>query len=128
MINIKSKLKEQLYEIHIQQRLNSGEILTENEIVELFQILKNKDIEVKPLLEIIEKCILNNDIKQNYKIIESSIVTILKYYNLVNNSNFNTCRHKYFFSENKKLIKTKYFTEDTIQKINESITDIYKKI
>lgn len=126
MSSILIKIQEELDNIHISQKLNSGNVLTENDIKSFIKILKDKDIEVKPLLILIEKLLLNN--KDNYLLIEKTIIELLKYYNLLDNSNFNSCRHKYFFSEQRKLIKTKYFTEEHKKGIQTQIQNIYKKL
>jgi len=126
MSSILIKIQEELDNIHISQKLNSGNVLTENDIKSFIKILKDKDIEVKPLLILIEKLLLNN--KDNYLLIEKTIIELLKYYNLLDNSNFNSCRHKYFFSEQRKLIKTKYFTEEHKKDIQTQIQNIYKKL
>jgi len=120
------KLQEELDKIHVSQKINSGNILNESDIKDFIKILKDKDLEVKPLLEIIESLLVNHD--KNYLLIEESIIKLLKYYNLLDNNSFMSCRHKYFFSENKKLIKTKYFTEEHTKDIKSKINNIYKKL
>lgn len=127
-MNILNKLDQEIYNIHIKQKLASGNILNENDINILFKILKDRDIEVKPLLIMIENFILNESIEKNYHIIEKTVISLLKYYNLLENDDFTTCRHKYFFSENRKLIKKKYFTEEHIKDIKTNINTIYNKI
>lgn len=120
------KIQDELNKIHVSQKIKSGNFLTESDIKEVIKILKDKDIEVKPLLEIIESLLVKPE--ENYLIIEESIIKLLKYYNLLDNNNFMTCRHKYFFSENKKLIKTKYFTEEHTKDIKNKINNVYKKL
>ncbi len=122
------KIQQELDNIRITQKLNSGNILEENDIRELIKILKTKDIEVRPLLEIIESLLVNIDVEESYLLIESNIIRLLKYYNLIENTNFTTCRHKYFFSESRKLIKTKYFTEEHEVEIKQKIKKIYQKL
>lgn len=126
-MNILQKLQIELDKIHNQQKLNSGNILNEQDIKNIITTLKEKDIEVKPLLEIIEQLILNVD-KENYILIEKTIIEILKYYNLLENNCFSTCRHKYFFSDDKKLIKKLFFTEEHKIDIKKRIKDVYSKL
>jgi hypothetical protein len=124
-MNILEKIQEELNNIHVQQKINSGNIINENDIKKVFTILKEKDPEVKPLLELIEKLLLKNE---DYLLMENSIVQILKYYNLSEKTEFINCRHKYFFSDDKKLIKRKFFTEDHERDIKTKIQEVYKKL
>lgn len=119
------KIQEELNNIHVQQKINSGNVINEQDIKKVFNILKEKDIEVKPLLELIENLLFKNT---NYLLTENTIVELLKYYNLSEKTEFLNCRHKYFFSEDKKLIKKKFFTEEHERDIKSKIEEIYKKL
>lgn len=124
-MDILEKIQEELNNIHVQQKLNSGNVIDENDIKKVFTILKEKDQEVKPLLLLIEQLLIKTE---NYLLLENTIVEILKYYNLSDKTDFINCRHKYFFSDDKKLIKRKFFTEDHERDIKLKIQEVYKKL
>lgn len=127
-MSVLKKLETRLNDIHIEQKLNSGNILTKNDIEKLFKILKQKDVELKPVLIMLESLINTLDFKKDYKLLETVIIDTLKYYNIIEGSNFINCRHKYFFSDDKKLIKTKFFTEEHVKNIESDITLIIDKL
>ena len=124
-MNLLEKIQEELNNIHVQQKINSGNVITEQDIKLVFNILKEKDMEVKPLLNLLEKLLINN---KDYLMLENTIIELLKYYNLTDNANFINCRHKFFFSDDKKLIKKKFFTEEHEHHIKTKIEEIYKKL
>lgn len=124
-MDLLDKIQKELNNIHVQQKINSGNVINESDIKKVFNILKEKDQEVRPLLELIETLLLKNT---DYLLTENTIVEVLKYYNLSEKLNFINCRHKYFFSDDKKLIKKKFFTEDHERDIKSKIEEVYKKL
>jgi hypothetical protein len=124
-MDLLDKIQNELNNIHIQQKISSGNVINADDIKLIFTILKEKDQEVKPLLLLIEKLLSNN---KDYFLLETTVVDLLKYYNLSEKTDFINCRHKYFFSDEKKLIKRKFFTEDHERDIKTKIQEIYKKL
>lgn len=129
MKNISQRLDEQLEEITYQKKCEDGRILTDDDLKIIFQILKNNDQELKPLLDVMETLVLNAS-PSNYILLEKCIVQVLKYYNIVDNDDLIKCRHKLFFTESKKLVKKTFFSPKVNEKIKDemSIHGIFKKI
>jgi hypothetical protein len=127
MSDILKKLEEETRRIEYEKKREYGTLLTEDEIKNIFELLKKEDLELKPILELIEKNLqfLPED---QYMIKEETIKSILTYYKILENSDFLNIRHKLFFTESKVMVKKPYFSPETTEKIKENIKTIFQKI
>jgi hypothetical protein len=129
MKSIKERLEEELQGLDYVKRCEAGLILTDEDIKTIFAIVKNSDQEVKPLLEIME-VLVENSSPSNYILIEKCLIQLLKYYNIIENNDLIKCRHKFFFTETKKLVKKPFYSPKVNEKIKDelAIHGIFKKI
>ena len=127
MSSILSKLNEELDRIRLEQKRESGQILSPEEIKNVFDTLKKEDFELKPVLEAIET-LLSYIPDEKYMLKEETLVKLLKYYNLIDNNDILSIRHKLFFTEERKMIKKPYFSPESSHKIKEKIQDIFAKL
>ena len=127
--DIKNKLEKELDEINYSRKKERGCILLEEDIKFIFNILKSYDKEINPIFTIFEKIILEN-LNNNYILVEKSIKELFKFYNILENNDLINSRHKFFFTENKKLIKKQFFNKISLEKIKTEfeINNIFKKI
>jgi hypothetical protein len=128
MSSIKENLEESLEKIRITAKRESNTLLTESDVTELFNVLKHEDFELKPILNIVEKSFIKLLKSEKYLFLEESIIELLKYYKLIDHVDLINIRHKLFFSDEKKLVKQMYFTENEHKKIKQKIDHIIKKI
>lgn len=128
-MNIKDKLERELEEIRYHQKRQKGLLLQEDDIKILFALLKDNDQEMKPMLDIMETLVLK-ELNEDYLQAEKHMTDILKYYNLVENKDFLRSRHKFFFTESKKLVKKPFFGPDALEKVKTEIAihNIFKKL
>lgn len=127
--DIKLKLEEELDQIRYKQKLFLGTTINETDIRELMQVLKSSDHEIKPLLDVLENLIIPM-LTVDYLLAEKSLVQLLTFYNIISNNDLIKCRHKYYFTENKKLTKKQFFSPKVLEKVKDelSINGIFKKL
>jgi hypothetical protein len=128
-MSIKDMLNEELDKIRYQQKMEKGTLLTEEDIGIIFSIFRTNDQELKPMLDITEKLILNQ-LNTNYVQVEKLILEMMRYYNILDNQDFIKCRHKFFFTESKKLVKKPFFGPETLEKVKTELTvhNIFNKL
>lgn len=123
---LKEQLDQELNRIRYEQKSKDESVLNESDIKQVFDVLKKEDLELKPVLECIEKIIVQIP-EENCILREQTISALLKYYNIIKNDDIMNIRHKIFF-ENRKLIKKPYFSQESREKIKENIQHIFRKI
>jgi hypothetical protein len=128
-MSIKDMLNEELDKIRYHQKMEKGTLLTEEDINVIFSIFRANDQEVKPMLDIMEKLMIGQ-LSQDYLQVEKSILEMFKYYNILDNADFIKCRHKFFFTESKKLVKKPFFGPETLEKVKTELTihNIFNKL
>lgn len=124
--DIKEKIDQYLKNIELEKRCNLNTLLTEDDLDKTFDVLIHNDIETKPLLNIIHN-FLKYNLKENYVLVESEFVNILKYYNIISGVKLLESRHQLFFNKN-KIIKKQYFKEDKLIVIKEELSHILDKL
>lgn len=127
MSSILAKLNEELDRIRLEQKREAGLILSTEEIKNVFDTLKKEDFELKPVLEAIET-LISVIPDEKYMLKEETLVKLLKYYNLIDNNDIMSIRHKLFFTEERKMVKKPYFSPESSTKIKEKIQDIFAKL
>lgn len=125
--SILEKLDEELNRIRLEQKRENNSLLTEEEIHTVFEVLKKEDFELKPVLESMEK-VLNKVYNDQYMLVETTLINLLKYYNLIDNKDIMAIRHKLFFTEERKMIKKPYFSPESASKVKEKIKNVFTKI
>lgn len=127
MSSILDKLNVELDRIRLEQKRESGLILSNEEIQNVFDTLKKEDFELKPVLETIEK-LISSIPEDKYMLKEEALIKLLKYYNLIDNNDILSIRHKLFFTEERKMVKKPYFSPEASHKIKEKIQNIFSKL
>lgn len=129
MEDINIRLEKELENIRYNVRVKENLLLTGEDISIIFKILKEQDLELKPMLDILEVLLIQS-LQNDYLATEKYILGILKYYNIIKTNDLIHCRHKFFFSEDKKLIKKPFFCPAVSQKVSDElqIQNIFKKI
>jgi len=129
MNDIKQRLEQELDQIRYQQKLEKGLVLTEDDIHTIFKILRDNDQELKPMLDIMEGLIVKS-VKEDYLITEKYINEIFRYYNILPSDDMIRCRHKFFFTESKKLVKKNFFGPQALENVKNELTvqEIFKKL
>jgi hypothetical protein len=129
MDNVKLRLEKKLEEIELQKRIESGNVLSRDDIKVLFEVLKNADQEVAPLLEATE-VLCDNLLHTDYVLAETQIKSILGYYNILEGYDIIKSRHQYFFTEERKLVKKPYFAPGKLEKEKTSLNEnnIFRKL
>lgn len=127
MKSILDRLEEETIKIELEKKQLYGNLLTKEEIQLVFSELKNKDMELKPIFLIIEKLIKHIP-EEKYIVIEEMIKELLKYYNLIENTDILNIRHKLFFTDDKKIIKKSYFSPNSVRQLKEKLQTIFEKI
>lgn len=110
--DVKNELSRRLKQIRLEEKIKTGNYLSKEDITLVLSILREKDQEVSPLLEIIESCLM----KAEYEFVEESIIKILKFYNVIDGNSLFDCRHKYFFNDS-KLVKKQFFNSASVDSI-----------
>lgn len=122
-MTIQKKLDLQLREIMLNEKNKHGMLLNFHDVKIIFSILKQNDKETKPMLDIIENSLIMLDFKNQYVFIEESVKNILKYYNIIGDTDLINCRHKFFFTkQDNKLTKKPFFSQKTIENIKSELT------
>lgn len=119
-MDIQDKLTIKLKELSYSRRLSSNMVITDDDITEVFDCLSKYDQETKPLLESIKQLCLRTD---DRIFIEDQLRIILKYFNIIENTNITNCRHMFLFNESRKLVKTKFFSSDKLSTIKNILNE-----
>lgn len=127
MKSILDRLEDETIKLELEKKQLYGQLLTKEEIQLVFTELKNKDMELKPLFLIIEKLIKHIP-EEKYIVVEEMLKEILKYYNLIENTDILNIRHKLFFTDDKKIIKKPYFSPNSVEQLKEKLQTIFEKI
>lgn len=127
MKTIYERLEEETLKIKLEKKKQTGTVLTEEEISLVLNELKNKDLELKPVLNVLEKLIKHIP-PEKQMIIEEVLIDLFKYYNLLENTDILNIRHKLFFTDDKKIIKKPYFSPEVRHLLTEKLQTIFEKI
>ena len=127
MSTVRERLEQEMNRIRFDAKTEYDKHLTETDIQTIFTVLKKEDQELKPVLECFQKIFAA--IPQDQCLLrEETLIQLLKYYNLIENTDIMNIRHKLFFTENKQLIKKPFFSADNKEKIKQKIQSIFEKL
>lgn len=124
-----NKLDEKLKIISYEKRKEINNILTLDDIDYIFDILCINDIELNPILYSY-KILIQTLYNEYYLVIEEELKKLLTYYKIIPDKHIINCRHQYFFTDDKKMIKKNYFPPEKLQYIKESFENhkIFQKM
>lgn len=130
MTEIIHKLDRQIEQIEYEKRKKNGCILEEKDIKLIFEILKEADKEIAPVLESFSRLCTSKLDDETYLIIEKELKSVLKYYNILDGCSIMTSRHQLFFTEERKVVKKPYFNKDNLDYIKNIFHEIglFKKL
>lgn len=129
-ISLSEQLNMYLERTELKVKSENGMILDKSDIKYVFSLLKQHDLELAPVLCIIEDMI-NFMVVENLFEANQYIRDIFKYYNIIDNDNLIKCRHLIVLSEKRnKTIKKRFFDEKKINWLRNKLEerDILKKI
>lgn len=115
--DVANKLTKALEQIKYKIKTEKGDYLNREDLNVIFETLRKYDQELSPILETFERLAfeLYDD---NHFLVKECILEVLKYYNIVDNSNLMKTRHKIFFTESKNNIVNKPFlSQNALDKI-----------
>jgi len=129
MSGIYERLNEELDRLLYEKEVEKGNYLTKDDIDLIFETLKKSDKELEPLFENF-KILVDQLIDQDNYLVRNTICNLLEYYNILENPNVMKSRHKFYFSESKKLIKKPYFSPTALENIKNTFKEhrIFKKL
>lgn len=129
MSDVRERLEQKLQQIEFEKRIQTGNILSHEDVAVIFSVLKESDQEVMPLVESLED-FCQNLLHTEYLLVEDHLKSILKYYNIISGSDILKSRHQFFFTEERKLTKKPYFSPEKLETVKTTLheNNIFRKM